>query len=231
MQTVNIKTFLETQLGLEGLKIINGNRIVKIQTNHFDIEKDNNSKTPKIMAINFGDKIEIFYSKLISNNLFSELERLEKQNFIHDPNKIAEVLKKFNQFEEYCHFVTYIFPQNIEIDIKNTKIFIGSENEEIKKFDPSFYEKYPMVYAVIQNENIVSCCVSSRENDSAGEAWVFTHPDFRKQGFGFTAVNLWASELQKNKIPLYTHEVTNIASQKLADKLNLSKVFENVIYE
>lgn len=228
----NSKTFLEAQLELEGLKIIDSNKIEKIQTSHFDIEKKNDSAPPKVMVVKFDDKIEVFYSKLLPLEIVVELEKIDKKAFFQETEKISEILQKGDQFNDFGHYVAYIFHQSFEMDSKNTKVFTGSDDELIKEFDESFFKKFPMVYATIKENKIVACCVSSRENDRAGEAWIFTLPEYRKQGFGLKAVQLWAKELQKKeKIPFYSHEISNIASQKLAEKLMLKKVFETISFE
>jgi len=228
----NSKTFLEAQLELEGLKITDDNKIVKIQTNHFDIEKKNDSESPKVMAVKFDYKIEVFYSKLLPLEIVSKLEQLDKKTFFQETEKISEILQKNNQFNDLGHYVAYIFPESFEMENTDTKVFTGSDDELIKEFDESFFKKFPMVYATMKGGKIVACCVSSRESDRAGEAWIFTLPEYRKQGFGFKAVQLWAKELQKKgKFPFYTHEVSNIASQKLAERLELKKVFETISYE
>lgn len=232
MGQINPKTLFLAQLELEGLQIINGNRIVKVPTDHFDIEKRENTEPPKVIAVNFGKEINIFYFDKMPDSIVTDLEKLEKHSFIGEQDKIIEILRRNNQFNKANYSISYVFPSAIEVDRESTKIFIGSEDEAIKQFDPTFYRKYPMVYAAMQGDEIVACCVSSRESDKAGEAWIFTLPKFRKQGFGFKAVQLWASELQKQgKIPLYSHEISNIASQELARKLDIIKVFENVSYE
>ncbi len=232
MKKIDPKSCFQVQLELEGLQVIKGNKIIKISTNYFDIEKNKNSDPPKIIAVNFGKEINIFYSDKLEKNIVIDLEKLEKNSFINEQEKIIDILKRNNQFNEVGRYIVYIFPNNIKMDTENTKIFIGSDDLAIKKFDPTFYDKYPMIYAAMQNDEIAACCVSSRESDKAGEAWIFTLPKYRKKGFGLKAVQLWASELQKNdKIPIYTHEISNIASKKLAGKLNLIKIFEIVNYE
>lgn len=228
----NSKTFLEAQLELEGLKIVDGNRIVKIRTNHFDIEKKNDLESPKVIAVKFDDNTEVFYSKSLSLKTINELEKLDKQLFFQEAEKISKILQKYARLKECRHYVTYVFPENFETESENTKIFVGSDDELVKEFDESFYNAFPMIYATMQGGKPVSCCVSSRESDKAGEAWIFTLPEYRKQGFGREAVKLWAKELQKNnKFPFYTHETSNIASQKLAEKLKLKRIFETISYE
>ncbi len=232
MEKIDPKFCFQEQLSLEGLKIIEGNRIKKFNTDHFDIEKNESKNPPKIVAVNFGDEINIFYSDLMPNNLVANLEKLEKRIFIDKQGQVVDILKENNQFHECGHCIVYAFPSNIEVDYSNTKIFTNSKDQAVKNFDSSFYNKYPTIYAAMQNDKIFACCVSSRENDKAGEAWIYTSPKYRKQGFGLKAVQLWASELRKNgKTPLYTHEISNVASQKLAEKLGLVKVFESINYE
>lgn len=230
-EQMNSKVFFQTQLELEGLQIISGNRIKGFQNEYFDIEKKENTDPPKVIAVNFGKEVDVFYSNLMPENLVFDLEKFDKNDFIGKKEKITDFLIRNNQSSEISESITYIFPNNIKVNYENAKIFSGDE-ELIKKFDPAFYNKYPAIYAILQNNEIVACCVSARENDKAGEAWIFTLPKYRKQGFGLRAVQLWANELQKQgKIPFYSHEISNIASQKLAERLGLKKVFEIVSYD
>lgn len=232
MEQSDPKYCFQVQLELEGLQTVKGDRIVKVPVDHFDVERREDAEPPKIIAVDFCGEINIFYSILMPEDLVADLEKLDSQSFIKEQEKIADILKRNNQSAEISGLhAAYTFPGNVNVDLDNTKIFSGND-EAVRKFDPTFFGRCPTVYAAMQNGEIAACCVSSRESDKAGEAWIFTLPKYRKQGFGLKAVQLWASELQKQgKIPFYTHKADNIASQKLAEKLNLAKVFESVSYE
>ena len=85
------------------------------------------------------------------------------------------------------------------------------------------------VYAIEQDDNIVSACVSTRENEQCAEAWVYTDPAFRNQGLAQRVVNAWAGSLiAVGKVPFYSHNIENTASATLASKLGLLPVFEEI---
>jgi predicted GNAT family acetyltransferase len=85
------------------------------------------------------------------------------------------------------------------------------------------------VYAVEQNGGLASACVSTRENHACGEAWVYSAPEYRRQGFAQRAVRAWArSLLEAGKVPFYSHSIKNEASASLARKLGLLPLFEEI---
>jgi GNAT superfamily N-acetyltransferase len=84
---------------------------------------------------------------------------------------------------------------------------------------------------VIIDGQIVSTCSSSRENERAGEAYVFTRPECRGRGYGRQATAAWAYHLQEQgKLPFYSHLLENPASQGVARSLNLQPCFCLVAY-
>ncbi len=79
-----------------------------------------------------------------------------------------------------------------------------------------------VVAGVFECGKLVSVCESVRENGSAAEAWVRTLPEHRRRGYALHAVASWAAELMKaGKVPFYSYESRNKASQALARKLGL----------
>jgi len=94
----------------------------------------------------------------------------------------------------------------------------------VEPFDPgfaAFLEKRP-VFAILFEGKVVAGCVSAREDQAAGEAWVQTAPDFRRRGYARQATAAWAHHLQQQgKIPFYSHLLDNLASEALAGSLGL----------
>jgi predicted GNAT family acetyltransferase len=71
-----------------------------------------------------------------------------------------------------------------------------------------------------------------REDEFCAESWVITAPEQRGKGLATAAVSLWAAEtLKTEKIPFYSHALTNIPSARLAGKLGLIPIFEEVVLE
>jgi RimJ/RimL family protein N-acetyltransferase len=87
------------------------------------------------------------------------------------------------------------------------------------------------VCGVIIDGQIVSTCSSSRENERAGEAYVYTRPECRGRGYGRQATAAWAYYMQEQgKLPFYSHRLDNLASQGVARSLNLQPCFCLVAY-
>ncbi len=90
-----------------------------------------------------------------------------------------------------------------------------------------FHIKFPEIVSLLNI--IVSACVSIRENEKCGEAWVYTNPQYRHQGFAKKVVSTWARSLMDaGKVPFYSHKITNVASSSLARALGLQPVFEEI---
>jgi predicted GNAT family acetyltransferase len=88
------------------------------------------------------------------------------------------------------------------------------------------------VFAIEKDGMLVSACVSSRQNSKSAEAWVFTHPGYRRKGFAQQVVTAWAGSLLKEGlVPFYSYEVENTNSALLAKRLKLIQVFEETVIE
>jgi GNAT superfamily N-acetyltransferase len=87
------------------------------------------------------------------------------------------------------------------------------------------------VYAIIRDEMIASTCASARENEQAGEAYVYTVPEYRGRGYGRQVTAAWAYHLQEQgKIAFYSHAWDNRASRAVAQSLELQPCYACVNY-
>jgi RimJ/RimL family protein N-acetyltransferase len=128
------------------------------------------------------------------------------------------------------HYKTYIFPDIFEEQNTNEVICLSKTDTRAKDF--GFDKLGNSVYALLSGGVIISACVSTRQNNECAESWVYTSPENRRMGFAKKVVIAWAKENKlSNIIPFYSHEIDNIASMKLANKLGLMPVFEEVIIE
>ena len=126
---------------------------------------------------------------------------------------------------EVGHYKTYVFSSPPANDTE--VVCLSTYDPRVQAFGFDGFAEH--VYAVMQNNVLVSACVSTRENESCGEAWVYTSPEYRHQGFAQSVVNTWArSLLEHGKVPFYSHRIENAASANLARKLGLQPVFEEI---
>lgn len=92
---------------------------------------------------------------------------------------------------------------------------------------PAGQENGGRSFCIIDEDEAVSGCSSTRENGSSGEAWVWTHERVRRRGYGRRCVAAWANDLlRQDKVPFYSHAHDNEASRQLARSLGLTWVFD-----
>jgi RimJ/RimL family protein N-acetyltransferase len=156
-----------------------------------------------------------------------DLQKELMENQVEFPHLecLLDILRRKNIPFNVGHYKTYIFPSTSTAD---TDVRCLSKDDfRVKSFGfDGFAEE---VYTVERNDRIVSACVSTRENKTCGEAWVYTDPEHRHQGLAQKLVRAWAGSLMgAGKVPFYSHSIENTASANLARKLGLQLVFEEI---
>ncbi len=126
---------------------------------------------------------------------------------------------------ELEHYKTYIFP--VQPASEPGVLCLSKQDSRVK--DLGFDGFAEEVHAAACDDRLVAACVSTRENQACGEAWVYTLPQYRRRGVAQKVVRAWARSLmQAGKVPFYSHNIQNEASAGLAYKLGLRPVFEEV---
>ena len=218
---MNPLDYLHLQLRLEGKEVIDGNLLRQVDV------VPGEELPLMILAQLAEEQVAAFYDELLSSEIYTRLNR--QIGSIEFP-KVASILRLL-QSRGYTlqvgHYKTYVFPANYQWPT-------FEEVKQVSKCDPKiqafgFDQFAEEVYAVEQDGKIVSACVSARENDFCGEAWVFTAAPYRRQGFARKVVSTWARSLiSADKIPFYSHKIENTASAKLANRLGLQPIFEEI---
>jgi len=218
---MNPLDYLHVQLRLEGKEVINNNLLRQV-------EVIPDEEMP-LVAITFlvSDKLVLYYDESLSKEIRDELNgQVPSLNFPNiDP--IINILQAHHFQLEVGHYKTYAFPEHYkDMDIDEAKQYSKS-NPKIQPFDFGGFNEH--VYALERDGKIVSACVSAKENDHCGEAWVTTDENYRHQGLAQKVVSAWAKDvIRAGKIPLYSHKITNLGSAKLAKRLGLEPMFEEI---
>jgi hypothetical protein len=128
------------------------------------------------------------------------------------------------------HFKTHVFPEGVgSSNLEGVKCF---NKDDPKIVDFGFHGFADQVHAIEKAGTILSACVSSRQNSRCAEAWVFTRPDQRRRGYAQGVVRAWADAIKaEGLIPFYSHRIDNMESARLAGRLNLTVVFEEMVIE
>jgi RimJ/RimL family protein N-acetyltransferase len=204
---------------LEGKGLVNGHFLTQVE-----VVPDEELPLVLIARLVNGQLVA-YYDETISLKLQQELAESIFDIGFPKIEALLSVLKRHNIQFEMEHFKTYVFPSQPAKDVD--VIRLARQDPKIKLF--GFDDFAENVYAIQLDDIIVSACVSARENEKCGEAWVYTNPEYRKQGFAQKVVNAWARSLMDaGKVPFYSHKINNAASANLARKLGLQLVFEEI---
>ncbi len=184
---------------------------------------------PRVYAAQFAQGIQILFHRDLSPSLRNAIGALAPDTAFHSPERIVEILQNDAPCKNIWAGTSYVFAQRIAPDAFPDVTRIDRSATELFREVPEMAEQ--MLFAILQNGQIVSACESARENKNAGEAWVRTEPAFQRRGYAAQATLAWAYDLQqKNKIPFYSHKQENIASEKLAQRLGITPWLKNVIF-
>ena len=148
-----------------------------------------------------------------------------------EPEAIERLLSRHQPSEGYTFGVSYFGPPTISpADFSDVVRLAETDRALIDRFDPELEASRDRpVHALVVDGRIVSACVSARENDEAGEAWVRTQPAFRRRGYARRVTASWAAHLQaRGKLAFYSHRVDNAASRAVARNLKFEKFADYV---
>ena len=215
--------FLHLQMKLEGISLDQDHRLIPIYPDPeefplFLYAQLNNGKTVSHFATSLPTKLQ--------TDLEEQIPRVQFPN-------IQDVIALFEQYNipgKAGYFKTYRFPDRYQDVIKDDARPYSKNDSRIQAF--GFGGLADTVYAVERDGAIVSACVSSRQDVSSVEAWVLTLPEQRGKGFGAAVVSRWATEVfRAGLVPFYSHKIDNIPSARLANRLGLIPVFEEIVLE
>ena len=147
------------------------------------------------------------------------------------PEAIEYLLSRHQPSEGYTLGVSYLgLPMISPTDFSDVVRLTESDRSLIDHFDSELRASADRpVHAIVVDGRIVSACVSSRQNDEAGEAWVRTQPAFRRRGYARQVTASWAHHLtRQGKLAFYSHRIDNAASRSVAQSLGLQQFADYV---
>lgn len=211
--------FLHLQMRLEGREVVQ-DRFIR------QVEIVPGEDTPLMLIASLvNGNVVAYYDEALSANLQETLAARIAELIFPTIDPLLDILKTHDVPFEVGHYKTYVFP-SIPVNDMDVRC-LSKDDSRVEAF--GFDDFAEQVYLVERDGRVVSACVSARENETCGEAWVFTAPEYRHQGFAQKVVNAWARSLMSaGRIPFYSHKVDNRASAHLAGKIGLQPVFEEI---
>ena len=146
--------------------------------------------------------------------------------------EIRKILHEHMPMSEEWQGPAYWIPEQSDL-AENAVLITEANSHFLEHYFPwkitsrANFKTSPIVATVV-NDEAVSICFCARITEFAAEAGVETANNFRGRGYAGQAVAKWAETVrQKGIIPLYSTSWENIASQRVANKLNLINYGEN----
>jgi RimJ/RimL family protein N-acetyltransferase len=213
---------LHLQMKLESIGLDGNGRLIPLLISVeefplFLLAQLNDGKTACHFATSLPEELQAVLMELIPDLQFPNIQ------------EIAVLFERYNVPSNIGHFKTYRFPERYQDMVENDAKPFSKYDARIQAF--GFGELADTVCAVEQNGMILSACVSSRQDDSSAEAWVMTLPEQRGKGLGSSVVTRWASAIfRAGRIPFYSHEIDNVSSARLAKRLGLFPIFEEIVF-
>lgn len=210
-------SYLHLQMRLEGKEVIDHCFIRQV-------EQVPNEELPLMLMARFINCEQVaYFDESISPDLHQELS--SGTTVFPNIDRLLAVLKSHHIPFEMGHYKTYVFASQ---PIQESEVLcLPQQDARVKAF--GFNGFASKVYAVERDGVLASACVSTLENAACGEGWVYTAPEYRKQGLAQKAVRGWATDLMyAGKVPFYSHKIENVASANLAKKLGLLPVYEEI---
>ena len=217
---MNPLEYLHLQLRLEGKEVTTGTLLRQVE-----VVPDEDM--PLMLVAQLADQRLITY---FDETLPMEL-RLRLQERIPNiayPNiePVLTLLQQENIPFDIGHYKTLVVPESYaSFQDKEVKRYLRSDPQAVGLDGPA-----EEMFGIEDDGQIISSCVSTRENAFCGEAWVYTDEDHRHQGLAQKVVSAWAASLLNvGKVPFYSHKITNTASANLAKRLALQPAFEEIV--
>jgi hypothetical protein len=215
---MNPLEYLRLQLRLEGKEIIDGNLLRQVEV------LPDEDMPLMVIAQTINQNLVFYFDETLPTEIRQEMPKLVSGISFPSIDPLTSFLQRRHILFEFEHYKTYIFPEKYSSFKDTTVTHYSKHDPQIQGFDAE------RVHVIEQNGKIVSTCVSSRENESCSEAWVYTIPKYRNRGYAQKVVGGWAkSAISEGKVPFYSHKIQNIASANLAKRLGLEPVFEEIV--
>lgn len=213
--------YLHMQLRLEGKMIVCDDQLMQVE-----IVPD--EEMPLMLIAQLADdQVISYYDEALQSELHMELAKRIRNLTFPKIEPLLDFLKSQNISFDVGHYKTYLFPARLANPTDREVVCHSRQDPAIQAFGFNGFAE--QVYAVERNGKIASACTSARENEQCGEAWVFTDPEYRNQGLAERVVGAWAKSLiNAAKTPFYSHKMENYASARLANRLGLQPVFEEI---
>lgn len=222
---MNAPEIVQRYLAMDGLGVTTDSLLISLDESITD-------KMPRLLVLNYEQGYSLLPRHNLPAHLRDTLMRLSPELAFHDHERIKAILAAGVPCPEVWTGRSYTFPALRAEDYPSSVVRLSeAQRGLIVKYDPNLNPSQVTACAMLADGQIVSACVSSRENAIGAEAWVQTLPVHRRRCYARQVTTAWAFHLQQEgKTPFYSHHSDNLPSHALAHSLGLKWFMSDVAY-
>ena len=214
------------QLECERIGVVDGDTLVRLPGERPD-------GIPRFYVAELASGVTRYYRDDLPTGARAELAALPAERARDDHAAVQRILARHAPCTNIWAGASYYFPDGVvsEADYPDVVALDWSRRAEVERFDAEMLSFGWPVYAVLRDGEIAATCVSTREIERAGEAWVQTAPAYRGRGYARQVTAAWgAALLRRGKVAFYSHALDNAASAGVARTLGLTPYLHDVGY-
>jgi len=222
---MDVVELIQTQLALERIGLNREGLLVRIPGPRPD-------DIARVYVYRHQDGYALYLRHDLPVPIRERIQALGPEVAFRDREAVKSLLAKAGPCKNVFQGQTYLFPDTLGPDLfPDAMCLMEAQRPLMEAYHPGMNVTDWTTYAVIRDGRIVSTCTSAREDEQAGEAYVYTVPAYRGQGYGRQVTAVWAHHLRgQGKIAFYSHAWDNPASQGVARSLGLRPCFALVSY-
>lgn len=224
---MNPKALFKAQAALEGLRFNDDGYLERWK------DMPGESGPPaRVVVADYGHEQCVYFGNGIDRRAEELICSLPAHTLLKGDRRVFDILNRQKEVEGYAEYWTYTVSEAGIIPPSPMIQRLSSRNELLRGFSAGFFGiSYEDIFAAIVEGIVVSAATSSREDEALAEAWVFTLPEHRRQGYAVQATAAWLRSMTNRGLtPFYSHVKDNVSSRRLAESLQLHLCFVLACY-
>jgi len=223
MENMSREDLYKTQIRLEGVRFNDAGYLERWK----DMPGGESGPPARVVAVDYGQKQSVYFRSGIAPEAEVLVRGLPFQLLLDGDCEVFDILNGQKKVEGHAQYWTYTVSDTTAIPRCPAAQTLSSRNGLLRGFSDGFFGiDYDQVFAVIADGVVVSAAASSREDETAAELWVYTHPEHRQRGLGTQAAAAWLRRVtDRGLTPFYSHVKDNDSSRRLAESLPLRLCF------
>jgi RimJ/RimL family protein N-acetyltransferase len=186
----------------------------------------------RVYVFKHKDGFNIYFRQDVPAFVREQVQALTPDRAFDDREAVKTILMADSPCAEVGTWQTYTFPDTLKPSQFPSVVRLDESHRALmERYHAGVDVTKRAIFGIIRDGMIVSTCSSVRENEQAGECYVYTVEPCRGRGYGKQVTTAWAHHIrQQGKIAFYSHALDNPASQAVARGLGLWPCFIGVTY-